>query len=94
MGSFSPLNPYFIGVEIVSLVQFLSLSVCINVVLGTSTHHLPPVKAPTGTKKKSSKHCFLCGKKTGLATSYECRYSAFSLRIPQYEFFISLQEGS
>ncbi|XDV50017.1 hypothetical protein PO909_019149 [Leuciscus waleckii] len=41
--------------------------------LGTSTHHLPPVKAPTGTKKKSSKHCFLCGKKTGLATSYECR---------------------
>uniref|UniRef100_A0A4W5KKW1 AN1-type domain-containing protein n=1 Tax=Hucho hucho TaxID=62062 RepID=A0A4W5KKW1_9TELE len=23
--------------------------------------------------KKSSKHCFLCGKKTGLATSYECR---------------------
>ncbi|XP_067277449.1 AN1-type zinc finger protein 4 isoform X2 [Pseudorasbora parva] len=41
--------------------------------LGTPTHHLPPVKAPTGTKKKSSKHCFLCGKKTGLATSYECR---------------------
>uniref|UniRef100_A0A671TEG4 AN1-type zinc finger protein 4-like n=1 Tax=Sinocyclocheilus anshuiensis TaxID=1608454 RepID=A0A671TEG4_9TELE len=44
--------------------------------LGTPTHHLPPVKVPTGTKKKSSKHCFLCGKKTGLATSYECRYSA------------------
>uniref|UniRef100_A0A3Q1GNR5 Zinc finger, AN1-type domain 4 n=1 Tax=Acanthochromis polyacanthus TaxID=80966 RepID=A0A3Q1GNR5_9TELE len=41
--------------------------------LGTPTYHLPPVKAPTGTKKKSSKHCFLCGKKTGLATSYECR---------------------
>ncbi|XP_043112059.1 AN1-type zinc finger protein 4 [Puntigrus tetrazona] len=41
--------------------------------LGTPTHHLPPVKVPTGTKKKSSKHCFLCGKKTGLATSYECR---------------------
>lgn len=41
--------------------------------VGTPTHHLPPVKAPTGTKKKSSKHCFLCGKKTGLATSYECR---------------------
>uniref|UniRef100_A0A673J731 Zinc finger, AN1-type domain 4 n=1 Tax=Sinocyclocheilus rhinocerous TaxID=307959 RepID=A0A673J731_9TELE len=39
----------------------------------TPTHHLPPVKVPTGTKKKSSKHCFLCGKKTGLATSYECR---------------------
>ncbi|XP_039639624.1 AN1-type zinc finger protein 4 isoform X2 [Perca fluviatilis] len=41
--------------------------------LGTPTYHLPPVKAPTGSKKKSSKHCFLCGKKTGLATSYECR---------------------
>ncbi|KAM9365645.1 AN1-type zinc finger protein 4 isoform 2-T2 [Pholidichthys leucotaenia] len=41
--------------------------------MGTPTYHLPPVKAPTGTKKKSSKHCFLCGKKTGLATSYECR---------------------
>ncbi|XP_074501947.1 AN1-type zinc finger protein 4 [Sebastes fasciatus] len=41
--------------------------------IGTPTYHLPPVKAPTGSKKKSSKHCFLCGKKTGLATSYECR---------------------
>lgn len=41
--------------------------------IGTPTHHLPPVKAPTGIKKKSSKHCFLCGKKTGLATSFECR---------------------
>ncbi|XP_047207415.1 AN1-type zinc finger protein 4 isoform X2 [Girardinichthys multiradiatus] len=41
--------------------------------VGTPTYHLPPVKAPTGTKKKSSKHCFRCGKKTGLATSYECR---------------------
>ncbi|XP_069548769.1 AN1-type zinc finger protein 4 [Brachyistius frenatus] len=41
--------------------------------IGTPTYHLPPVKAPTSTKKKSSKHCFLCGKKTGLATSYECR---------------------
>nr|XP_019952838.1 PREDICTED: AN1-type zinc finger protein 4 [Paralichthys olivaceus] len=41
--------------------------------MGTPTYHLPPVKAPTGSKKKSSKHCFLCGKKTGLATSYECR---------------------
>uniref|UniRef100_A0A3Q3K9G2 AN1-type domain-containing protein n=1 Tax=Monopterus albus TaxID=43700 RepID=A0A3Q3K9G2_MONAL len=40
---------------------------------GTPTYHLPPVKAPTGNKKKSSKYCFLCGKKTGLATSYECR---------------------
>ncbi|XP_059215394.1 AN1-type zinc finger protein 4 [Centropristis striata] len=43
--------------------------------IGTPTYHLPPVKAPTGSKKKSSKHCFLCGKKTGLATSYECRCS-------------------
>ncbi|GAA6223369.1 AN1-type zinc finger protein 4 isoform X1 [Lates japonicus] len=41
--------------------------------IGTPTYHLPPVKAPTGTKKKSSKHCFLCSKKTGLATSYDCR---------------------
>lgn len=40
---------------------------------GNPSYHLPPVKAPTGNKKKSSKHCFLCGKKTGLATSYECR---------------------
>lgn len=43
---------------------------------GTPTYHLPPVKAPTGSKKKSTKHCFLCGKKTGLATSYECRYKS------------------
>ncbi|XP_021591427.2 AN1-type zinc finger protein 4 isoform X3 [Ictidomys tridecemlineatus] len=41
--------------------------------VGESTHHLPPVKAPLQTKKKTTKHCFLCGKKTGLATSYECR---------------------
>ncbi|XP_061914185.1 AN1-type zinc finger protein 4 [Entelurus aequoreus] len=41
--------------------------------IGTPTYHLPPVKAPTGTKKKSFNHCFLCGKKTGLATSYGCR---------------------
>ncbi|KAK0130971.1 AN1-type zinc finger protein 4 [Merluccius polli] len=41
--------------------------------LGTPTYHLPPVKAPVGSKKKSAKHCFLCGRKTGLATSYECR---------------------
>ncbi|KAM8911772.1 AN1-type zinc finger protein 4 isoform 1-T1 [Lycaon pictus] len=41
--------------------------------VGECTHHLPPVKAPIQTKKKAAKHCFLCGKKTGLATSYECR---------------------
>ncbi|KAI4812598.1 hypothetical protein KUCAC02_023970 [Chaenocephalus aceratus] len=41
--------------------------------IGTPTYLLPPVKAPTGSKKKSTMHCFLCGKKTGLATSYECR---------------------
>ncbi|XP_030628185.1 AN1-type zinc finger protein 4 [Chanos chanos] len=41
--------------------------------LGTPSYHLPPVKAPVSSKKKNSKHCFLCGKKTGLATSYECR---------------------
>ncbi|XP_030654221.1 AN1-type zinc finger protein 4 isoform X4 [Nomascus leucogenys] len=38
-----------------------------------ATHHLPPVKAPLQTKKKTTNHCFLCGKKTGLASSYECR---------------------
>ncbi|KAJ1066453.1 hypothetical protein K5549_007575 [Capra hircus] len=41
--------------------------------VGECSHHLPPVKAPVQTKKKTTKHCFLCGKKTGLATSYECR---------------------
>ncbi|XP_077933568.1 AN1-type zinc finger protein 4 isoform X4 [Halichoerus grypus] len=41
--------------------------------VGECTHHLPPVNAPIQTKKKATKHCFLCGKKTGLATSYECR---------------------
>ncbi|XP_022355450.1 AN1-type zinc finger protein 4 isoform X2 [Enhydra lutris kenyoni] len=41
--------------------------------VGECTHHLPPVNAPIQTKKKAMKHCFLCGKKTGLATSYECR---------------------
>ncbi|XP_032868630.1 AN1-type zinc finger protein 4 isoform X1 [Amblyraja radiata] len=40
---------------------------------GTPAHLFPPVMAPTQTKKKNAKHCFLCGKKTGLATSYECR---------------------
>ncbi|KAK3573834.1 hypothetical protein QTP86_032903 [Hemibagrus guttatus] len=41
--------------------------------LGSPKYLLPPVKAPLSSKKKTSKHCFLCGKKTGLATSYECR---------------------
>ncbi|KAK6293805.1 hypothetical protein J4Q44_G00361310 [Coregonus suidteri] len=41
--------------------------------LGPPAYHLPPVKVPLANKKKESKHCFLCGKKTGLATSYECR---------------------
>ncbi|XP_051059610.1 AN1-type zinc finger protein 4 isoform X5 [Phodopus roborovskii] len=41
--------------------------------VGESTRHLPPVKAPLQAKKKITKHCFLCGKKTGLATSFECR---------------------
>ncbi|XP_055576142.1 AN1-type zinc finger protein 4 isoform X2 [Falco cherrug] len=35
--------------------------------------HLPPVNGSVQAKKKIAKHCFLCGKKTGLATSYECR---------------------
>ncbi|KAM9803970.1 AN1-type zinc finger protein 4 [Neosynchiropus ocellatus] len=41
--------------------------------MGPAKYHLPSVKNLSGTKKKSSKHCFLCDKKTGLATSYECR---------------------
>lgn len=35
---------------------------------------LPPVvNTSVSPKKKSSKRCFLCNKKTGLATSYQCR---------------------
>ncbi|KAM6186155.1 AN1-type zinc finger protein 4 [Rhynchocyon petersi] len=41
--------------------------------VGECTHHFPPVKASMQTKKKTARHCFLCGRKTGLATSYECR---------------------
>ncbi|XP_056386380.1 AN1-type zinc finger protein 4 isoform X2 [Hyla sarda] len=37
-----------------------------------ATHLFPPVK-PAVRSKKKTKHCFLCGRKTGLATSYECR---------------------
>ncbi|XP_041362257.1 AN1-type zinc finger protein 4-like isoform X2 [Gigantopelta aegis] len=37
--------------------------------LVSPTHHLPPVKA----KKKASKRCYACAKRTGLATSYQCR---------------------
>ncbi|XP_032550056.1 AN1-type zinc finger protein 4 isoform X3 [Chiroxiphia lanceolata] len=40
--------------------------------VGEATH-LPPVNGLIQAKKKITKHCFLCGKKTGLATSYECR---------------------
>lgn len=41
-------------------------------VAGEATH-LPPVNGSIQAKKKIAKYCFLCGKKTGLATSYECR---------------------
>ncbi|KAM9285497.1 AN1-type zinc finger protein 4 isoform 4-T4 [Morus bassanus] len=41
-------------------------------VAGEATH-LPLVNGSIQVKKKITKHCFLCGKKTGLATSYECR---------------------
>nr|KAI8731328.1 AN1-type zinc finger protein 4-like [Biomphalaria glabrata] len=34
----------------------------------SARHRLPPVKS-----KKKNKRCYLCGKKTGLATSYQCR---------------------
>uniref|UniRef100_A0A8C6S5R1 Zinc finger, AN1-type domain 4 n=1 Tax=Neogobius melanostomus TaxID=47308 RepID=A0A8C6S5R1_9GOBI len=48
---------------------------CAGLLAGSSSHPLPPLRATAGPKKKSSssKHCFHCGKKTGLATSYECR---------------------
>ncbi|NXT84225.1 ZFAN4 protein, partial [Zapornia atra] len=35
--------------------------------------HLPPVNGSIPAKKKIKKQCFLCGKKTGLTTSFECR---------------------
>ncbi|NXV78318.1 ZFAN4 protein, partial [Atlantisia rogersi] len=34
---------------------------------------LPLANDSVPAKKKIAKHCFLCGKKTGLATSFECR---------------------
>ncbi|KAM4702923.1 AN1-type zinc finger protein 4 [Rhinophrynus dorsalis] len=37
-----------------------------------ATHILPPVKTDF-RNKKTLKHCLLCGKKTGLATSFTCR---------------------
>ncbi|XP_021253472.1 AN1-type zinc finger protein 4 isoform X4 [Numida meleagris] len=43
--------------------------------VGEATH-LPPVNGSIQAKKKIAKHCFLCGKKTGLATSYECSQEA------------------
>lgn len=41
------------------------------------SHRLPPVKS----KKKATKRCFVCGKKTGLATSYMCRYRSFFFKL-------------
>ncbi|XP_026707344.1 AN1-type zinc finger protein 4 isoform X1 [Athene cunicularia] len=49
-----------------------SIAVVGKRVAGEATH-LPPVNGSIQAKKKITKHCFLCGKKTGLATSYECR---------------------
>lgn len=44
--------------------------------LSSPAHRLPPVKpAASSTKKKAGKRCYLCNKKTGLATSYTCRCS-------------------
>lgn len=41
-------------------------------------HHLPPVKTkphppPQLLPAKKKTRCFTCGKKTGLATTYQCR---------------------
>ncbi|CAI9576872.1 unnamed protein product [Staurois parvus] len=38
-----------------------------------ATHLFPPVKPAFRNKKKTTKHCFLCRKRTNLATSFECR---------------------
>ncbi|XP_063289685.1 AN1-type zinc finger protein 4 [Pelobates fuscus] len=38
-----------------------------------ATHLFPPVKSTLRNKKKTTKHCFFCRKKTGLATSFDCR---------------------
>ncbi|KAE8590976.1 hypothetical protein XENTR_v10018264 [Xenopus tropicalis] len=38
-----------------------------------ATHLFAPVKSTFRSKKKTTKNCFVCGKKTGLATSFECR---------------------
>lgn len=51
--------------------------------VSSPSHRLPPVlkssnltgNGSSGKKKSSSKRCFLCNKKTGLATSYMCRCS-------------------
>ncbi|XP_039193622.1 AN1-type zinc finger protein 4 isoform X1 [Crotalus tigris] len=45
------------------------------------TTHLPPVNCSIQPKKKIAKHCFLCGKKTGLATSYEYVETTFAQLI-------------
>ena len=42
------------------------------------SHHLPPVKTkphppPQLLPVKKKTRCFMCGKKTGLATTYQCR---------------------
>jgi len=41
--------------------------------IGSSSAKLPPVKSNKKKAGKTSKRCFLCAKKTGLATSYICR---------------------
>ncbi|XP_043912294.1 AN1-type zinc finger protein 4 [Protopterus annectens] len=46
---------------------------CTGKRVGSPTLYFPPVKTPAQVKKKHTKHCFLCGKKTGLTTGYECR---------------------
>ena len=45
---------------------------------GCLSPRLPPVKH----KKKHSKRCYICAKKTGLATSYQCRYCTNLRRFP------------
>ena len=37
------------------------------------THRLPPVQV----KKKANRRCYVCARKTGLASTYQCRYVEF-----------------
>ncbi|XP_009864437.1 PREDICTED: AN1-type zinc finger protein 4 [Apaloderma vittatum] len=73
--SFRKTAPPNEAAEYILSAHVLGMNVSIAAVgkrVGEATH-LPPLNGSIQAKKKITKHCFLCGKKTGLATSYECR---------------------